>query len=227
MSCHVLQVQRSILCAGVIRMIRRVTRHIEMLHFAFATCHTLNQSFTMMLSTASRQLRHVGRRATFVRRGFVTASNRAAGSSSAFYWMAAAGAITMTAASTLSIERTYLDAPASLPGPVEEAKTGILFPPSEGLFSFVGCGVRVKYGFVKVCRAWPYLSLLSILLSARPNSLFILFLYISLGLCCWNLRRCHGYGGTQTSCSCRSRQGTLGPCRAQNDSHCYEPWLVD
>lgn len=113
----------------------------------------------MMLSSASRQLRHVGRRATFARRGFVTSSNRAAGYPSSAYWMAAAGAasvITVTAASTLSIERTSLDAPASLSGPpVKEAKTGILFPAMEGSFSFVGCGVRVKYGFVKVCHAWP------------------------------------------------------------------------
>lgn len=112
----------------------------------------------MMLSSASRQIRHVGRRATFVRRGFVTSGNRAAAGSSSAYWMAAASVITMAAASTLSIERTSLDAPASLPGPVEEAKTGILFPPMEGNFSFVGCGVRVKYGFVKVglsCMAVP------------------------------------------------------------------------
>jgi hypothetical protein len=104
----------------------------------------------MMLSSASRQIRHVGRRATFVRRGFVTSGNRAATSSSAYWMAAAASVITVTAASAFSIERTSLDAPASLPGPVEEAKTGILFPPTEGNFSFVGCGVRVKYGFVKV-----------------------------------------------------------------------------
>jgi hypothetical protein len=110
----------------------------------------------MMLSSASRQIRHVGRRATFVRRGFVTSGNRAAAGSSSAYWMAAASVITVAAASTLSIERTSLDAPASLPGPVEEAKTGILFPPMEGNFSFVGCGVRVKYGFVKVYAVGTY-----------------------------------------------------------------------
>ena len=92
---------------------------------------------------------------------------RQVSSSSACYWMAAAGAasvITVTAASTLSIERTSLDAPASLSGPpVKEAKTGILFPAMEGSFSFVGCGVRVKYGFVKVCHAWPCLSVFNYL----------------------------------------------------------------
>lgn len=102
----------------------------------------------MMLSSASRQFRHVGRRA-IARRSFTTAS-RAAGttSSSAMHWMAAGAAVVTVAA--LSIERTSLDAPPSMPAPIEEKKTGILFPATEGLLKFVGCGVRVKYGFVKV-----------------------------------------------------------------------------
>jgi len=35
-------------------------------------------------------------------------------------------------------------------GPVEEKATGILFPAMCNAMTFVGCGVRVKYGFVKV-----------------------------------------------------------------------------
>ena len=36
-------------------------------------------------------------------------------------------------------------------GPTEERATGILFPNLCNAMTFVGCGVRVKYGFVKVC----------------------------------------------------------------------------
>jgi len=104
----------------------------------------------MMLSSASRQFRHVGRR-MIARRGLATASHQATAASSSAYWMAAgAAAITVTAA-TASIQRTCLDAPASMPKPIEEPKTGILFPYLDGALTFVGCGVRVKYGFVKVC----------------------------------------------------------------------------
>ena len=35
-------------------------------------------------------------------------------------------------------------------GPVKEKSTGILFPQLCNGMQFVGCGVRVKYGFVKV-----------------------------------------------------------------------------
>ena len=36
-------------------------------------------------------------------------------------------------------------------GPTKEKATGILFPNLCNAMTFVGCGVRVKYGFVKVC----------------------------------------------------------------------------
>lgn len=35
-------------------------------------------------------------------------------------------------------------------GPTKEKSTGILFPQLCNGMQFVGCGVRVKYGFVKV-----------------------------------------------------------------------------
>ena len=101
-----------------------------------------------MLSSASRQFRHVGRRA-IARRSFTTTS-RAAGATSSMHWMAGGAAVVTVAAATMSIERTSLDAPPSTPAPIEEKKTGILFPATEGTLKFVGCGVRVKYGFVKV-----------------------------------------------------------------------------
>lgn len=99
----------------------------------------------MMLSSASRQFRHVGRR-VIASRGLATASRHAgrASSSSSLYW-AAAGAAAITVAGS-AIKRTSLDGPP----PIEETATGILFPKLEGALSFVGCGVRVKYGFIKV-----------------------------------------------------------------------------
>ena len=52
-------------------------------------------------------------------------------------------------------ERTYMDARTSLPvimagKPVQEPDTGIMFPPMVNGFTFMGCGVRIKYVFVKV-----------------------------------------------------------------------------
>ena len=98
-----------------------------------------------MLS-ASHQLRHVGRRVVF-RRGLVTASRRAAPSASSALacWMAAGAAV--LSVTTFSI--TSLDASIIMPPPIEEKATGILFPANENALSFVGCGVRVKYGFIK------------------------------------------------------------------------------
>jgi hypothetical protein len=96
----------------------------------------------MMLSSASRQFRHVGRRVV-ASRGLARHAARAS-SSSSLYW-AAAGAAAITVAGS-AIQRTSLDGPP----PIEEKATGILFPKLEGALSFVGCGVRVKYGFIKV-----------------------------------------------------------------------------
>jgi hypothetical protein len=41
-------------------------------------------------------------------------------------------------------------------GPVKEKATGILFPQLCNGLSLVGCGVRVKYGFVKVYAVGTY-----------------------------------------------------------------------
>jgi hypothetical protein len=45
--------------------------------------------------------------------------------------------------------------------PIKEPATGILFPPLCNGYSFVGCGVRVKYGFVKVYAVGTYVDFLS------------------------------------------------------------------
>lgn len=42
-------------------------------------------------------------------------------------------------------------------GPTEERATGILFPNLCNAMTFVGCGVRVKYGFVKVYAVGTYM----------------------------------------------------------------------
>ena len=47
-----------------------------------------------------------------------------------------------------------LGAEATMLSPATEPKTGILFPRLCNGMTFVGCGVRVKYGFVKVSRIY-------------------------------------------------------------------------
>ena len=61
-------------------------------------------------------------------------------------------------------ERTYMDARGSgaLPvimagNAVEEPDTGIMFPPMVNGLTFMGCGVRIKYVFVKVYAVGSYL----------------------------------------------------------------------
>lgn len=112
-----------------------------------------------MLST---HIRHAGRRVV-MRRGLVTTSRRAASSSSR-YWMTA-GALTVVAATAALAEpdRAALDArriPTSgdvlMVGPIKEKATGILFPQLCNGYTLVGCGVRVKYGFIKVYAVGTY-----------------------------------------------------------------------
>ena len=45
--------------------------------------------------------------------------------------------------------------------PVKEASTGILFPQLFNGYHLVGCGVRIKYGFVKVYAVGTYVDFLS------------------------------------------------------------------
>ena len=46
--------------------------------------------------------------------------------------------------------------------PSKEPSTGILFPPLCNGYTFAGCGVRVKYGFVKVYAVGTYVDFLSV-----------------------------------------------------------------
>ena len=114
----------------------------------------------MMLSA---HIRHGGRRVAVMRRGLVTMSHRVASFSSG-YWMTAC-ALTVVAATAALAEpdRAALDArriPTSgdvlMVGPVKEKATGILFPQLCNGYTLVGCGVRVKYGFVKVYAVGTY-----------------------------------------------------------------------
>jgi len=59
-------------------------------------------------------------------------------------------------------ERTYMDARTSLPvimagKAVKEPDTGIMFPPMVNGLTFMGCGVRIKYVFVKVYAIGSYM----------------------------------------------------------------------
>jgi hypothetical protein len=77
-----------------------------------------------------------------------------------------AGALTVIAASAALVEpeRAALDAPRRIPtsgdvlmlGPTKEKATGILFPQLCNGYTLVGCGVRVKYAFVKVYAVGTY-----------------------------------------------------------------------
>lgn len=77
----------------------------------------------MLLSSTSRQLRHVGR-CVVAHRSFATVSRQVVAKASSSNWQLAAGGaavLSMTAA-TLSMNKTSLDGPA----PIEEPATGIL-----------------------------------------------------------------------------------------------------
>ena len=47
---------------------------------------------------------------------------------------------------------------AAAPPPVVEPKTGVEFPAEQGGLKLAGCGVRVKYGFIKVYAVGVYVS---------------------------------------------------------------------
>jgi hypothetical protein len=55
-----------------------------------------------------------------------------------------------SSAAALCSAPPLLGAEATMLSPATEPKTGILFPRLCNGMTFVGCGVRVKYGFVKV-----------------------------------------------------------------------------
>lgn len=74
---------------------------------------------------------------------------------------AAAGTVMAVTAMT-NKDRTVCDAGSSMPvimagKAVQEPDTGIMFPPMVNGFSFMGCGVRIKYVFVKVYAVGAYL----------------------------------------------------------------------
>ncbi len=80
----------------------------------------------------------------------------------------AAAALLLAAASTVAVSSWMVDAPTAametLPSSpdiiaavVKEKSTGITFPQLCNGLSLVGCGVRIKWGFVKVCMyVWMY-----------------------------------------------------------------------
>lgn len=78
--------------------------------------------------------------------------------------LAGAAAAGTVMAITVANNKTFCDARRSSGMPVimagtavEEPDTGIMFPPMVNGFTFMGCGVRIKYVFVKVYAVGAYL----------------------------------------------------------------------
>lgn len=70
----------------------------------------------------------------------------------------AAAAGTAMAVTSISSDKTFCEMPVIMAGQAsEETATGIMFPPMVNGFSFFGCGVRIKYVFVKVYAVGAYL----------------------------------------------------------------------
>jgi hypothetical protein len=129
-----------------------------------------------MFSRCSRFVPTSGRRLTASFNTFaapnaaVKATGARPGSSSILALTTAAAAATLiyAASSPSNANVTHLDSRIPSSGdvisagtPIKEPATGILFPPLCNGYSFVGCGVRVKYGFVKVYAVGTYVDFLS------------------------------------------------------------------
>lgn len=102
----------------------------------------------------SANFRHASRRCV-VARGLATTSRRGAASSTsrvASVLMASAVGAAVVATAAFPQRTTALDAaPVLQPKqPTKETATGIIFPPNCNGLTFAGCGVRIKYGFIKV-----------------------------------------------------------------------------
>ena len=76
-------------------------------------------------------------------------------------WALAGVAGTVVAAAAYQNNKSFCEVsgmPVIMAGQaVEEAATGIMFPPMVNGFTFMGCGVRIKYVFVKVYAVGAYL----------------------------------------------------------------------
>lgn len=98
---------------------------------------------------------------------YTSASARAGGSRFPLAAWALTGAAATVVTGTLMKheENTFMAAarrnsglPVIMAGePVQEPDTGIMFPPMVNGFTFMGCGVRIKYVFVKVYAVGAYL----------------------------------------------------------------------
>lgn len=98
-------------------------------------------------------------------RAISTAGIRTGSKPVAAWALAGAAAGTLMAVTAMNKgDKTFCDARRSTGMPVimagsaeEEPDTGIMFPPMVNGFSFMGCGVRIKYVFVKVYAVGAYL----------------------------------------------------------------------
>lgn len=78
------------------------------------------------------------------------------------YSILSAGIVTILTAAKVTNDTTFCEKSlgqeeAFMLGPTKEGSTGILFPHLCNGMQFVGCGVRVKYGFVKVYAVGTYM----------------------------------------------------------------------
>lgn len=113
------------------------------------------------VSMAARSQQSLKKAATS--RAISTAAIRT-GSKPAATWALAGAAGTLMAFSLMSNgEKTFCDnragsMPVIMAGEaVKEPDTGIMFPPMVNGFTFMGCGVRIQYVFVKVYAVGAYL----------------------------------------------------------------------
>lgn len=179
-----------------------------------------------MLSASSGHIRYAGRRVVS-RRGIITAS-RGAASSSSVYWMSAAAlTVTVAAVAIQEPQRTSLLSRVPTGGdilmvgaPVKEKATGIMFPQLCNGYSLVGCGVRVKWGLIKVVLSWSMLYRTHCSSSLTLTSL-------TVGICCWYLCGSHRHGRDKDTACGSDSKSIVESLVSENHPHCHEPRLVD
>lgn len=129
----------------------------------FIVCSAGRRTSTAVLrATTARRSRPtavaIGRRTVHTPPRLAGASTNAASQSRAVAAAAAAAALVASTClvAAASTECAPLGAEANMLMPTAEPSTGILFPGLCNGMAFVGCGVRVKYAFVKVYAVGTY-----------------------------------------------------------------------
>ena len=129
------------------------------------TTTTTTTTTTIIMLSTLRSSRLLGRQSAARLRAFTTAAGRTASNSSTRLALALFVGGTVAVTATYPTPRSLLAAPPPVLGgdvintgtPVKEKATGILFPQLCNGYYLAGCGVRIKYGFVKVYALGTYL----------------------------------------------------------------------